>query len=140
MSIRLISSDAHVLNVRTRFPFRYGIATLTACPHLFLRVELDVDGRRATGIAADHLPPKWVTKNPQTPYRDDLVDMIRVIGHARDAAAKLPPTKTLFAFWRDLYRAQALGRQKNVPPLLAQFGTSLVERAAIEAFCRAKNL
>lgn len=141
MSIRLISSDAHVLNVRTRFPFRYGIATLTACPHLFLRLELDVDGKRATGIAADHLPPKWFTKNPLTPYRDDLVDMTRVIRHARDAAQSQPPADTLFAFWRHLYDAQSSwARQQNIPPLLAHFGTSLVERAAIDAFCRAKCL
>jgi hypothetical protein len=141
MSIRLISSDAHVLNVRTRFPFRYGIATLTACPHLFLRVELDVDGEKATGVAADHLPPKWFTKNPQTPYRDDLGDMTRVIRHARDTAQSQPPAETLFAFWRRLYDAQSdWARRNNVPPLLAHFGTSLVERAAIDAFCRAKNL
>jgi hypothetical protein len=43
-------------------PFRYGIVTLSALPHLFLKVEAEIDGRRQVGIAADHLPPKWFTK------------------------------------------------------------------------------
>ena len=43
-----------------------------------------------------------------------------------------------FDAWRQLNEAQAdWGRGTHLPPLLTQFGTSLVERAVIEAVCRA---
>ena len=44
MKLRVVGTDLHVLNMRTRMPFRYGITTLTAVPHLFVRVELEIDG------------------------------------------------------------------------------------------------
>src|SRR2546422_322048 len=128
MPIQILSYDARILNVRMRMPFRFGIATMTHCPHLFLRVELAVDGTRAFGVAADHLPPKWFTKNPQTPYRDDVADMIRVITHAAEMAKGLPESGSPFALWQVLYEAQAAwGKDHGYPPLLANFGTSLVE-------------
>jgi hypothetical protein len=68
--IRVLSLATHTLPVRMRMPFRYGIVTLTALPHLFIRAQVGVDGRVATGIAADGLAPKWFTKDPHTtPHR-----------------------------------------------------------------------
>ena len=64
MSIQFLKWDGFVLNVRTRFPFRHGIATLTACPHLIIRAKAVIDGQTCVGYSADHLPPKWFTKNP----------------------------------------------------------------------------
>src|SRR5438105_2759146 len=77
MPVQILSHDAHILNMRARLPFRFGIITMTFAPHLFLRVELAIDGQRAQGFAADHLPPKWFTKNPKTAYADDVAEMIR---------------------------------------------------------------
>jgi hypothetical protein len=53
-----------LLDVRTRLPFKCGIVTMTRTPHAFVRIWLEVDGKPATGIAADHLPPKRFTKDP----------------------------------------------------------------------------
>ena len=52
MSISITSTDVHILNMRTRMPYKYGIATLTALPHALVRVEVDLDGRRGSGMAA----------------------------------------------------------------------------------------
>lgn len=140
MSIRLLRYEGFVLNVRTRFPFRYGIATLTACPHLFLRAEVEVDGQRSRGIAADHLPPKWFTKNPETPYRDDLVDMIGVIHNAGETAKEIAAAANVYRWWQHLNDTQmSWASDRDIPPLLAGFGTSLIERAVIDAFCRARS-
>ena len=57
MKVHIREGDIHLLDVRTRMPFKYGIATMTSTPHLFLRLRVEVDGKLATGIAADHLPP-----------------------------------------------------------------------------------
>ena len=40
MNITVKKTSLHVLNMWTRMPFKYGIATLTALPHVFLSVEL----------------------------------------------------------------------------------------------------
>jgi hypothetical protein len=140
LAIRVLSTVMHVLNMRTRIPFRFGISTMTAAPHLFLRAEVEVDGRRHVGVAADHLPPKWFTKNPDTPYRDDVAEMLRVIETACDVARAAPTAETVFDFWWSVYQGMsAWGGGWDKPPLLTHFGTSLVERAVIDAFCRAEG-
>lgn len=111
---------------------------MTRVPHLFVRLSLEISGRVQRGFAADHLPPKWFTKDPASAYADDLADMVTVIRHAGEAALALPATATPFALWRELYAAQdAWAQAHHFPPLLAGFGVSLIERAMLDAFCRA---
>jgi hypothetical protein len=132
--------DLRLFNMRTRLPFRYGIVTLRACPHLFMTLTLDVEGETVTGIATDHLPPKWFTKNPQTPFEDDLRDMIALIQHAADQAVRAGPCDDLYTLVSRVFAAQStFGQANDFPPLLYNHGVSLVERAAIEALCRAKR-
>ncbi|MFV1994220.1 MAG: hypothetical protein ACC661_02195, partial [Verrucomicrobiales bacterium] len=64
---------------RTRFPFRYGIAAMTAAPHVFAQATLCIDGKAARGIAAEGLPPKWFTKDPLTSFEEDLQRMLKVL-------------------------------------------------------------
>ncbi len=137
-AIRLIDLTCHVVRTATRFPFRYGIAAMTAAPHLFLRAEFEVGGERVTGFSAEGLPPKWFVKSPDTTFDDDLPDMVEAIRNAVDAAVGIGEHPGFFDWWLALYRQQeswAAGR--GTPPLLAHLGTSLVERAGIDALCRA---
>jgi hypothetical protein len=139
--LQVKSYDLRMFDMHTRIPFRYGIWTLGACPHMFVQLTLEIDGRRATGVSADHLPPKWFTKDPQTPFEDDLRDMIELIRHAADVAVSAGQVQDVQSLVDAVYRAQSIwGRSKNFPPLLYNFGVSLVERAAIEAFCKAKGV
>ena len=138
MRLRVRATELFALNLRTRLPFRYGIATMTRVPHLILRLTLEIGGRMQRGFAADNLPPKWFTKNPATTDREDLADMVEVIRHACETARALPAAQSVFALWRELFAAQnAWARERKFPPLLAGFGGSLVERAVIDAACRA---
>src|SRR5581483_2750440 len=130
--------ELYVLNMRTRMPFRDGIASVTALPHLFVRAQVEAGGRRQVGIAAEGLPPKWFTKDPRTTFRQDLDDMLRVIRHAAAQAVELGEAAGVFDFWLALYREQERwARAAGYPPLLSGLGTSLVERAVIDACCRA---
>jgi hypothetical protein len=141
MSITVHEIDLRVMNVRARIPFRYGIVTMTAMPHLFVKVHTEIDGKRASGIAADHLPPKWFTKNPTSHYRDDLAEMIDVIHMARDHAIAAKGASSVFGWWDDVYAEQKRSAtKKNYPPLLWGFGVSLVERGLIDAYCRATEM
>src|SRR5262245_19378287 len=140
MTIRIRAGDIHVLDVQTRMPFKYGIATMTRAPHAFVRLHVDVDGALHTGIAADLLPPKWFTKNPDRALDDEVAAMSRVIAHAVNIAAGVEGDSA-FTVWRQLWDAQSYwGLGEELPPLLVHFGTSLVERALIEACCRGAGM
>jgi hypothetical protein len=141
MAISVKKVDLHVLNMHTRFPFKYGIASLVALPHLFVRVTVHVDGKSEVGLSADGLPPKWFTKNPEAPFTEDLDEMVAVIRHACKLAEEVGEATTVFDLWHRIYKKQAeWAKTTAYPPLLWAFGVSLVERAVIDAFCRAKGV
>ena len=106
MTIRVDHSEMFVLNVRTRFPFRYGIASLEALPHLFVRVTVLIDGKAQIGIASEGLCPKWFTKNPDEPFRDEIDAMLRVIRAAADFAQRQGEAATVFDVWQRLLPEQ----------------------------------
>ena len=142
MKLRVRQVDCYRIDMHTRFPFRYGIASMTELPHLVVLADLEVDGEPCRGVAADGLPPKWFTKNADTRFEDDdLPGMLRVIRHAADAAISLGTQPSPFACWWELYRCQhAWATEQQIAPLLAGFGTSLIERAILDAVCRQQRL
>ena len=141
MTIAIKQTDLFIFNMRTRMPFKYGIASMTALPHLFARVILSVDGQTATGLAADHLPPKWFTKDPHTPFAEDVEEMLTVIRSAAEYSLDTEPGESIFELWREIYAMQsAWAMDDDLPPLLTGFGVSLVERAMIDAYCRASGI
>lgn len=134
--IRILSATVHTLPLRTRLPFRYGIVTVHQFEHCFVRVQVEVDGVAATGIAADCLAPKWFTKNPDTPIDQDVAEMKQVIAAACALAENAGGAATVFELWHRIYD-DFLTANAPTPPLLLSFGVSLIERAVIDAFCRA---
>ena len=92
--LRLQSIELFRRDLRTRLPFRYGIATMTDVPHLFVGLDVEIEGISVKGIAADHLPPKWFTKDPsRDPLEeiDEMADVIRrAAAHAQGIAAATP--------------------------------------------------
>ncbi len=137
-TIRLREVRFRVADMRTRMPFKYGIASLRALPHLFVVAEVEVDGRRVRGVTAEGLPPKWFTKDPATRFEEDLAEMLGVIRNAGDLAVGLGAVPSPFAWWEALHERQAAWAERlRVPLLLAGLGTSLLERAMLDAVCRA---
>lgn len=112
---------------------------MTEVFQLFVRATVQVGNKTEIGISSDCLPPKWFTKHPDTTYeQDDLPNMMRVINSAVDTAAGMPTRDSLFAWWHELYQTQnQWGREQDLAPLLVNFGVSLIERAVIDATCRA---
>ncbi|MFM8470899.1 MAG: hypothetical protein ACKODH_13215 [Limisphaerales bacterium] len=138
MNLRVCEADLHLHNLHTRMPFKYGIATMTHMPMVFARVALEVNGRPPLlGVAADLLPPKWFTKDPARDVLDEIHEMLDVAETALETAEG-QNAPSVFDLWLHLHDSQAAwARAEGKPPLLAHFGTSLVERAVMDAFCRA---
>ena len=138
--LEALDAQAMVVPMRTRLPFRYGIAELTVAPHVVIEITVSWQGQEVVGRAADHLPPKWFTKDATTSFAEDLPALVAVVEHATGLARQAGPHANPFAWWDaidDLQQAWA-GRE-DVPPLLAGLGTSLVERAVLDAVCRAEQ-
>lgn len=139
MTVAVRSVRADAVTLRARMPFRYGIAEMTAMPHVFVRAVVDVAGDRVEGVAADNLPPKWFTKDPTTTYAEDLVEL-RAAVLAACGRATGSSGATVFDWWLALHRDLVpVGTTARWPPLLAGFAVSLVERAVLDAYCRARD-
>ena len=134
----ITSFEFFTLRTHLRFPFKYGIASMTDVPQLFGRTRVTAGARSQLGLAAEGLPPKWFTKDPATTFDQDLPDMIEVITHAATLASEIAHQPvSFFDLWRELDRQQsAWARDRGLAPLLAHLGVSLVERAVLDALCR----
>ncbi len=136
MVIEIEDCRLRLQHMKTRMPFRYGIATMTEFPLAFLGMRALLDGRPAWGVSSDLLPPKWFTKIPDKPVGEEIAQMEEVLRHAMELA-RGRKAESVFDLWQGIHRDQAgYGERSGVPPLLAHFGTSMVERALIDAFCR----
>src|SRR4029453_11392859 len=119
MRFTLSPFEFFVLQTRTRFPFRYGIASLTDVPHLIVRTRVTIGQTSQPGLAGEGLPPKWFTKDPDTTFAQDLPQIYEVIGHATSLAADIARQPvSVFDLWRELDRGQrAWADKKKLAPL-----------------------
>lgn len=141
MSLRVKKTEIFLVNLNSRLPFRYGIAVMKGLPHCVVHVHLEDENGTHIGVAADNLAPKWFTKNPETAFRQDADEMIRVIENACSATEAAGKQDAVFALWRTMFEKQkAWALKENIPPLLANFGASMVERGIIDAFLRSKQV
>lgn len=139
MQVRLISAALAEVPCRARTPFRFGATTVTGAPLLHARVAVeDVAGRRAEGMAADLLVPKWFAKDPAATAEQDQ-EALRA--SARAAAATMLAQQdghaTPFEHWWRCHAARVEREGDDQPDLLVRgFGVALFERALLDATCR----
>lgn len=138
MHIALEESQVGLRNSTTRIPFKYGTAVLTRCPQAVCAVTIDYDGAPGRGYSGDCLPPSWFDKSPGKDFAQQIADMLRVIGLARSVYGDVFRVATpFFPAWlacQERIRRQCV--EWDLPPLLASFGSSLLERAILDAACR----
>ena len=136
MSVRIKNATIHRIDLKTRMPFKYGIATMTEVPMIFVSLAIETNGKKTSGTASDLLPPKWFTKVPNETIENEIAEMLRVIRNTIQISIDAEAENS-FELWRLIYENQTKwALTKSIPMLLAHFGTSLVERALIEATCK----
>lgn len=112
-------------DVRLRMPFRFGVVTLTAAPQAFVRAEIALEnGKASEGAAAELLVPKWFDKNPALSNQDNFQQLRRSLFEAREAYLS-GETNT------------AYGHSRPTVGLVENFGPALIDRALLDALCRA---
>ena len=136
VEIRLDDVRFYMRNVRTRMPFKYGAAVLTAVPILHVVAQGTLkNGTPVQGVAADILPPKWFDKDPAKSYEDNVADLLWAARAARaaylDAARAAKP---FFAIWQAGHaQTVSAGDAHGLNRLTAVHGSTLMERALIDA-------
>lgn len=123
---------------RTRIPFRFGKVTLVEAPLLTARVVIEVDGREWSGHSADLAIPKWFAKNPQSRPAEDWEQLFA--SARRAATAFRGAAGTPFGIWREADTRCTQGQLASGIALVDGFGVALLERALIDAACRAAQL
>lgn len=129
--LRVRAIELFERDVTLRLPFRFGAATLTAAPQLFLRATIESGGRTGQGAAAELLAPKWFDKDPALSNEQNF-DQLRT-------AVRIAAERYLAAGPGTAYGLSA-ACQAPVPPdmpkLVWQFGPALIDRAVLDALCR----
>jgi hypothetical protein len=137
MQLRIRAIAFAELPCRTRLPFRFGAATVTEAPLLHARLEVEgVDGRCATGMAADLLVPRWFRKDVERP---PAADQEALRASAANAALSFVEPGYLSAHdhWWRVYSRRIGAEVPTAPDLLERgFGVALCERALLDAACR----
>jgi hypothetical protein len=125
-------------DVRLRLPFRFGVVTLTAAPQAFVRARIRLEnGKEAEGAAAEMLVPKWFDKDPSQTNEQDLEQLRASLRLARDAYLA-GGENNAFGHFIEAYGPQlALGALSGLNNLTACFGPALIDRALLDALCRA---
>jgi L-alanine-DL-glutamate epimerase-like enolase superfamily enzyme len=113
--------------VHLRMPFRFGVVTLTEAPQAFARVKISLQGRAAEGAAAEVLAPKWFDKNPALTNEDNFEQLRDSMRQAR--AAYLAGGENT-----------AYGHSRPTVGLVENFGPALLDRAVLDALCRALGI
>jgi hypothetical protein len=135
--VRLAERD-----VRLRMPFRFGGATLTESPQAFVHVRVALaDGRETWGVAAEMLAAKWFDKNPALSNEENFAQLrtsLRICA-ALYLGERTP--RTPFGLFAAHHAEQvAACAAKELNPLIAGYGPALIDRAVLDAVCRASGI
>lgn len=124
-------------NVALRLPFRFGAATVTACPQIYVKARIRfADGRTAEGCAAEMMIPKWFDKNPALTNEQNFEQLRFALRDAREAYTAEPDAQTAWTHFASNYAAlQSRAGAKGLQPLVASYGSALIDRALLDALC-----
>lgn len=124
-----------------RKPFKFGAATITHAPQLFLKAEIETGKGRSVGATAELMVPKWFNKDPALTADETVEQLRRVLTIARDRYLTHGKADTAFGLHAACHAdVLALCSRENIPGLAAAFGPAQFDKAILDALLRAYNL
>ena len=125
-------------DVRLRLPLRVGGLVLSTLPQAFVQATIETEnGKQGIGAAAELLVPRWFDPDASLGAEQNL-DQLRVsLFMARDSYLAAEPN-TAFGHSIDNYGPQiAMSAVQGMNGLVAGYGPALIDRAVLDALCRA---
>jgi L-alanine-DL-glutamate epimerase-like enolase superfamily enzyme len=144
-SFSIVAIELYERPVRLRLPFRFGAATVTEAPQAFVRARIRLAGGarngEASGAAAELMIPKWFDKSPQRSNADNIAGLRAALTAAAAVYTSQHRPSTAFGHAAEYYRAIIdTGAAAGLNALTASYGAALIDRALLDALCRALDL
>jgi hypothetical protein len=119
-------------------PFRFGAVTINASTQIFVRVEIEVEGRgTSVGASAELLAPKWFDKRPHLSSEETAAELRRSLQIARDLYLARNGFEDAFGLHAARIAAQvAACTKEDIPPLAAGYGPAEIDKAILDALLR----
>ncbi|MFQ5741229.1 MAG: mandelate racemase [Acidobacteriota bacterium] len=135
-------AEVYEREIRFRFPFRFGVVTLSQAPQALVRVRILLqNGRSAWGVAAELLAPKWFDKSPALSNRDNVEQLRTSLRLAVELYTATRAHLTPFDHFVSHYEVQNQAcASRGLNSLIAGFGPALLDRAILDALCRALDI
>ena len=144
MSPRLIvrAIDFFERPVQFSRPFRFGAVVINATPQMFVRVEIEVEGKGvATGAGAEFLVAKWFDKRPHLSPQETITALRRSLLIARERYLAHDGFATAFGLHAACIGAQIEAcASEDIPPLAAAYGPAEIDKAILDALLRATGV
>ena len=124
--------------VRFVRPFRFGAVVINSAAQLFVRAEIEVEGKgTSAGASAELLVPKWFDKRPGLSPEQTVVELRRSLAIARGLYLAGRGFETAFGLHASRLAAQVEACAKeDIPPLAAAFGPAEIDKAILDALLR----
>ena len=119
-------------------PFRFGAVTINAAAQVFVRVEIEVEGKSTSvGASAELMAPKWFDKRPQLTPEQTVEELRRSLTIARELYLTGSGYETAFGLHASRMSAQVEAcANEDIPPLAALFGPAEIDKAILDALLR----
>ncbi|MEO7854543.1 MAG: mandelate racemase [Rubrivivax sp.] len=139
--LKVVQVDRFEQPVKLRLPFRFGVITVTEGVQAIARVRVRFeDGREGVGYAAEALGAKWFDKNPLLSDAQNLQQLRKALEHCVVAYGNAPWLSAFDLFAAHYAALLAQGEANGLPPLVASYGPALIDRAVLDALCRAESM
>jgi hypothetical protein len=120
-------------------PFRFGAVVINAATQVFVRAEIEVEGRsNSVGASAELMAPKWFDKRPHLTPPQTVDELRRSLAIARELYLSGSGFETAFGLHasRIAVHVEACAKE-DIPPLAAAFGPAEIDKAILDALLRA---
>src|ERR1700738_751059 len=141
MPLRIAVRDVAFFERPVRFvrPFRFGAVVINDTPQMFVRVEIEVEGKgTSSGASAELLVPKGFDKPPHFSPDETVEELRRSLVIARDLYLSGSSFETAFGLHARRIAAQVEAcAREDIPPLAAAYGPAEIDKAVLDALLRA---
>jgi L-alanine-DL-glutamate epimerase-like enolase superfamily enzyme len=119
-------------------PFRFGSVVITSSVQVFVRAEIEIEGKGASiGAAAEMMASKWFDKRAHLSPQQTIEDLRRALAIARELYLARSGFDTAFGHHAAVIAAQVEACAKeDIPPLAAGFGPAEIDKAVLDALLR----
>jgi L-alanine-DL-glutamate epimerase-like enolase superfamily enzyme len=144
MPLRLAVRDIAFFERRIGFarPFRFGAVTVNAATQIFVRAEIEIEGKSTSvGASAELMAPKWFDKRAHLSPEETAAQLRRSLLVARELYLSRTGFETAFGLHAAAIGAQlAACAKEDIQPLAAGYGPAEIDKAILDALLRSAGI